>query len=56
LIREAFRERTVTGKDVAKKKVKRGEISMGTVMGLSDSEKARVLEKYKRMQMQRRDE
>jgi hypothetical protein len=46
LIREAFRETPVTGKDVAREKRERGE-GPGVLSGLSDSEQARQLERYK---------
>jgi hypothetical protein len=50
LIAQAFRERPVTGKDLAREKVERGEIGLDRTSGLSDSEQASLLEAYKRRQ------
>jgi hypothetical protein len=49
LIREAFREKPVTSKDLAREKVEKGESAVGST-GLSDSEQASLLEAYKRKQ------
>jgi len=52
LIREAFRERPVTSKDIAREKLEKGE-GPSVVTGLSDSEQARALERYKEKQKRR---
>lgn len=48
LIREAFQEKPVTSKDIAREQREQGIVGRNT--GLSDSEQARALEKYKKKQ------
>jgi hypothetical protein len=48
LIGEAFREKPVTSKDIAREQAEMG--IAGRATGLSDSEQARALEKYKKKQ------
>ncbi|KIW05115.1 uncharacterized protein PV09_03671 [Verruconis gallopava] len=51
LIREAFRDTPVTSKDIARERAERGE-GLVVASGLSDSEQAKALEKYKKKQRQ----
>lgn len=55
LIREAFGEKPVTAKDIAREKAEKGE-GPAVVTGLGDSEQARALESYKRKQRRGRED
>jgi hypothetical protein len=50
LITQAFKEKPITSKDIAREKVEKGEYAPDIASGLSDSEQAAMLEKYKKKQ------
>lgn len=48
MIRESFKEKPITPKDIAREQREKGVA--GTPTGLSDSDQARLLENYKKKQ------